>query len=127
MNRRFKFDYVIEENCEQAEVFERLKIDEMVDKVIKGFNSTIFAYGQTGSGKTFTLEGFSYDSKLKAIPSTDEKIGIIPRLISTMFSKISAAEKSIEYTIYVSFIQLYKESIYDLLSPAQRHEGLKMR
>ena len=93
MNRRFKFDYVIEENCEQAEVFERLKIDEMVDKVIKGFNSTIFAYGQTGSGKTFTLEGFSYDSKLKAIPSTDEKIGIIPRLISTMFSKISAAEK----------------------------------
>ena len=99
----------------------------MVDKVIKGFNSTIFAYGQTGSGKTFTLEGCSYDAKLKPIAPDEDKAGVIPRLITSLFHKISLADKEVEYTVYVTFLQLYKESIYDLLSPAQKYAGLKMR
>lgn len=118
---------MIEETSEQAEVFEKLKINDMIDKVICGFNSTIFAYGQTGSGKTFTLEGYSYDSKLKAVAPEEERVGVIPRLISSLFEKLAAADKSIEYTVYVSFLQLYKESIYDLLSPMQKYGGLKMR
>ena len=99
----------------------------MVDKVIKGFNSTIFAYGQTGSGKTFTLEGYSYDAKLKPVAPEEERFGVIPRLITSIFNKIASADKEIEYTVYVTFLQLYKESIYDLLSPAQKYGGLKMR
>ena len=120
-------DYVLEESCDQSEVYSRLKIDDMVDKVIKGFNSTIFAYGQTGSGKTFTLEGCSYDAKLKPIAPDEDKAGVIPRLITSLFHKISLADKEVEYTVYVTFLQLYKESIYDLLSPAQKYAGLKMR
>ena len=108
-------------------MFQWLKIDEMAEKVIKGFNSTIFAYGQTGTGKTFTLEGYSYDSKLKPITTSNEKIGIIPRLINLIFEKIQSSNKAVEYTVYTSFIQLYKENIYDLLNPGQKNVGLKMR
>jgi hypothetical protein len=29
----------------------------MIEKVLDGYNSTLFVYGQTGSGKTFTMFG----------------------------------------------------------------------
>jgi len=29
----------------------------MVEKVLQGYNSTVFAYGQTGSGKSYTMQG----------------------------------------------------------------------
>lgn len=99
----------------------------MIDKVLSGFNSTVFAYGQTGSGKTFTLEGYSYDLKLRPIITSDERVGIIPRMIKSLFNKVKSYEGSIEYTIYVNFMQLYRENIYDLLNPAYRQGGLKMR
>jgi hypothetical protein len=33
----------------------------MMQRVVSGFNATIFAYGQTGSGKTYTMEGYEYN------------------------------------------------------------------
>ena len=35
----------------------KTNVDELVNKTLEGYHSTIFAYGQTGSGKTFTMEG----------------------------------------------------------------------
>jgi Kinesin motor domain len=125
--RRFKFDNVIDESSDQTEVFEKLKIGEMIDKVLQGFNSTVFAFGLTGSGKTFTIEGYSYDARMKPLVKDDEKVGIIPRLIALLFEKIKTYSGTAEYTVYVTFVQLYKENIYDLLNPAQKHGGLKMR
>jgi len=29
----------------------------MVEKVLQGYNCTVFAYGQTGSGKSYTMQG----------------------------------------------------------------------
>jgi kinesin family protein 4/21/27 len=42
----------------------------MVQKVIRGYHSTIFAYGQTGAGKTYTMEGYQYQvtEKGKYVP-----------------------------------------------------------
>lgn len=31
------------------------KVAPLVEKAMKGFNSTVFAYGQTGSGKSHTM------------------------------------------------------------------------
>jgi kinesin family protein 4/21/27 len=127
LNRRFRFDHVFDEGTQQSEIYETLKVDQMIDKVISGFNSTIFAYGQTGSGKTFTLEGYSYDLKLRPIITSDDRIGLIPRAIRGLFSKIKSFEGSVEYTVYVNFVQIYRENIFDLLNPANRQGGLKMR
>ena len=127
VNRRFKFDNVFDEGTTQSDLYENLKVDQMIDKVISGFNSTIFAYGQTGSGKTFTLEGYNYDLKLRPIITSDERIGLIPRTIRSLFNKIKSFEGAVDYTVYINFIQIYRENIYDLLNPANRSGGLKMR
>lgn len=74
---------------------------------MKGFNGTIFAYGQTSSGKTFTMEGPSIDS--------EENKGLIPRMMDEIFDCIMRANENIEFTVKVSFLEIYNEKIHDLL------------
>lgn len=69
-----------------------------------GYNAVIFAYGQTASGKTFTLSG-------------DElQPGIIPLAMKDVFSYIRKALTR-EYLLRCSYLEIYNESIHDLLSP----------
>lgn len=89
---------------------------------MKGFNGTIFAYGQTSSGKTFTMEGPAIDS--------DENKGIIPRMMDEVFDGIMKANENIEFTVKVSFLEIYNEKIHDLLDSTfliyrQRHKNYK--
>ena len=97
--------------------------------MIEGFNATIFAYGPTGSGKTYTMEGYEYDKNLKPIIKDDENVGLIPRITKELFDLIKKTEKAnIEYTVYCSYVQIYKENVFDLLNPAQlKGPGLKLR
>ena len=44
-----------------------------------------------------------------------ESQGIIPRIVSSIFSRISQDTASIKYTVIVSIAEIYKESIRDLL------------
>ena len=110
-----------------------LKLDSLIKKVIQGLNATIFAYGPTGSGKTFTMEGYHYDKNMKPIIivntiQEDEQIGLIPRITRSLFEEIKKSAKNIEYTVYCTYVQIYKESIYDLLNPAQiKPPGLRLR
>ena len=70
---------------------------------ITGFNCTIFAYGQTGSGKSFTMFGPDIGSEKLA--------GIIPRACSQIFRHIESDESGTEYTIRVSFLEIYREQV----------------
>ena len=74
---------------------------------MNGFNATIFAYGQTSSGKTFTMEGPSIDSY--------ENKGIIPRMMDHVFESILNANENLEFTVKVSFLEIYNEKIQDLI------------
>ena len=74
---------------------------------MEGFNAVIFAYGQTASGKTFTLTG---------APSCP---GIIPLAISDLFSQIRHTPDR-EFLLRASYLELYNETILDLLSPESR-------
>lgn len=79
------------------------------------------------------MEGYDYDKNLKPVLRVfymqDElKLGLIPRLVKNLFEEIKKAPKHIEYTVYCTYIQIYKENIYDLLNPAQiKPPGLKLR
>ena len=75
--------------------------------MLKGYNGTIFAYGQTGTGKTYTMVGDFEDKKNR---------GIIPRAFDYIFETIPN-DKEHKYNIMVSFIQIYLETIQDLLEP----------
>ena len=74
--------------------------------VLKGFNGTIFAYGQTSSGKTHTMEGPDIYG---------EQRGVIPRVVENIFKFIEVAPESIEFSIRLSYVEIYMERIRDLL------------
>ncbi|KAA1474778.1 kinesin-domain-containing protein [Dentipellis sp. KUC8613] len=69
-----------------------------------GYNSVIFAYGQTASGKTFTLSG------------DEDQPGIIPRAMKDVFAYIRRTP-SREYLLRCSYLEIYNETIHDLLAP----------
>ena len=74
---------------------------------MEGFNAVIFAYGQTASGKTFTLTGS---------PSNP---GIIPLSVTDLFAQIRRTPDR-EFLLRASYLELYNETIIDLLSPSGR-------
>lgn len=104
----FTFDHVFPMDTPQAHVFDH-SIKGTVDDVLQGYNGTIFAYGQTGSGKTYTMMGADIHD--------DDTRGIIPRLTDQVFEGILHSPPTIEYTVKVSFMEIYMEKIRDLLAP----------
>ncbi|KAI9306121.1 kinesin heavy chain [Cunninghamella echinulata] len=106
----FSFDKVFGSNTAQQEIFE-YSIKSIVDDVVAGYNGTVFAYGQTGSGKTFTMMGSDIE---------DEKNkGIIPRIVEQIFQSIILAPANMEFTVKVSYMEIYMEKVRDLLNPSQ--------
>nr|POE53565.1 kinesin heavy chain [Quercus suber] len=104
----FTFDRVFPTNTAQQDVFD-YSIRGTVDDVLNGYNGTVFAYGQTGSGKTYTMMGSD-------IADNDNK-GIIPRIVEQIFQSIMHSDGSIEFTVKVSYMEIYMEQIKDLLVP----------
>lgn len=43
--------------------------------------------------------------------------GIIPRMVRTLFTHIDEAPENVEFTVKVSFAEIYKEKVKDLLKP----------
>ncbi|KAJ2718248.1 Kinesin-like protein kif15 [Coemansia sp. Benny D115] len=115
----FTFDFVGNEDCTQQDVFEAVG-KRAVEQCMKGYNGTIFAYGQTGSGKTFTMQG----ARDEFTGPDDELRGIIPRCFEYLFARIAEEEAKsggrIKYLCKASYIEIYNETIYDLLDPLMR-------
>ncbi|NXL38812.1 KIF27 protein, partial [Glaucidium brasilianum] len=106
-DRVFTFDFVFGKNSTQEEVY-TVCIKPLLVSLIEGYNATVFAYGQTGSGKTYTIGGGHIASVAE-----DEK-GIIPRAIQELFHHISE-NHNIDFHVKVSYIEVYKEELRDLL------------
>lgn len=49
--------------------------------------------------------------------------GIIPRTLAHMFDELRMQQ--LEYTVRVSYLELYNEEIFDLLSPVDDNSKLK--
>jgi len=75
-----------------------------VDAILGGFNCCLFAYGQTGTGKSHTLVGSLDDAR---------HWGILPRACHALFE-----QKDVVVT--ASFVELYNDTVRDLLVPAHR-------
>ncbi|KAI9762895.1 MAG: Kinesin heavy chain [Geoglossum simile] len=104
----FTFDRVFDMNSRQRDVF-NFSIKSTVDDILNGYNGTVFAYGQTGAGKSYTMMGSDIDN--------DDTRGIIPRIVEQIFASILASPENIEYTVRVSYMEIYMERIRDLLAP----------
>ncbi|EKJ68530.1 hypothetical protein ACHAPM_009091 [Fusarium culmorum] len=104
----FTFDRVFDMGCKQQDIFD-FSIRSTVDDILNGYNGTVFAYGQTGAGKSYTMMGTNIDD--------DEGRGVIPRIVEQIFASIMSSPGTIEYTVRVSYMEIYMERIRDLLQP----------
>ncbi|KEY65543.1 hypothetical protein S7711_08224 [Stachybotrys chartarum IBT 7711] len=104
----FTFDRVFDMSCKQQDIFD-FSIRPTVDDILNGYNGTVFAYGQTGAGKSYTMMGSSIDDEVGR--------GVIPRIVEQIFASIMTSPSTIEYTVRVSYMEIYMERIRDLLSP----------
>ena len=83
-----------------------------LQNIFEGFNATVFAYGQTGSGKTHTMGN---------VADNDLQVGIIPSAIKDIFAKQSVLEeKGATVDIQLSYMEVYMEECFDLLSTEER-------
>ncbi|KAI1488428.1 kinesin motor domain-containing protein [Biscogniauxia mediterranea] len=110
----FAFDRVFDDNTTQTEVYEATT-KNLLDSVLDGYNATVFAYGATGCGKTHTITG------------TSQMPGIIFLTMQELFEKIAerSDEKSTEVSL--SYLEIYNETIRDLLVPGGSKQGLMLR
>lgn len=103
-NYPFEFDRVFVPGTQNNEIFG--EISQLVQSALDGYNVCIFCYGQTGSGKTYTMS------------SAD---GMIPRATHMIYDTITKLkEKSWEYSMEGSFVEVYNEELNDLLTPNER-------
>ncbi|XP_006653984.1 kinesin-like protein KIN-5A [Oryza brachyantha] len=114
IDRTFAFDKVFGPSSKQKDLFEQ-SISPIVNEVLEGYNCTIFAYGQTGTGKTYTMEGGGTRKTRNGELPTDA--GVIPRAVRQIFDILEA--QCAEYSMKVTFLELYNEEITDLLAPEE--------
>ncbi|XP_049518142.1 kinesin-like protein KIF11 [Dermacentor silvarum] len=105
------FDDIFGPDGKQIDVY-RAVMEPTIAEVMMGYNCTVFAYGQTGSGKTYTMEGERSDVNL--CWADDPSAGIIPRTLQQLFKELQSQD--LKFTIKVSFLELYNEELFDLLS-----------
>ncbi|GLT43281.1 hypothetical protein SLA2020_172430 [Shorea laevis] len=112
IDRTFLFDKVFGPTSQQQQLYD-IAVSPIVNEVLEGYNCTIFAYGQTGTGKTYTMEGGAR-KKNGEFPSD---AGVIPRAVKEIFDILEA--QCAEYSMKVTFLELYNEEITDLLAPEE--------
>ncbi|KAI3749932.1 hypothetical protein L2E82_20553 [Cichorium intybus] len=116
IDRVFTFDKVFGPTAHQKDLYEQAIIP-IVNEVLEGFNCTIFAYGQTGTGKTYTMEGECKKSKSGPDGELPSHAGLIPRAVKQIFDTLE--HQNAEYSVKVTFLELYNEEITDLLAPEE--------
>ncbi|CAI5659002.1 unnamed protein product [Oreochromis niloticus] len=103
---KYHFDVFHGEQTTQQEVF-LSSVKPILPHILNGQNASVFAYGPTGAGKTHTMLGSS------------EQPGVIPRAVREVFKLVKAKDESDgwDYSIGMSYLEIYNEKVLDLLSP----------
>ncbi|KAJ2806700.1 tubulin-dependent ATPase kip3 [Coemansia helicoidea] len=99
---RFVFDRVYGHEASQRDVYEGTTRG-LLDAVMTGYNATVFAYGATGCGKTYTISGCPADP------------GVIFLTMQELFERVAAAQDEKTIEVALSYLEVYNETIRDLL------------
>ncbi|KAG9131295.1 hypothetical protein Leryth_006138 [Lithospermum erythrorhizon] len=116
--RHFTFDASFPESTTQLEVYSTTTA-ELVEAVLQGRNGSVFCYGATGAGKTHTMLG------------SVESPGVMVLAIKDLFNKIRQRSFDGNHVVHLSYLEVYNESVRDLLSPGRplvlREDKQRMR
>ncbi|KAK1804348.1 hypothetical protein P4O66_020370 [Electrophorus voltai] len=92
---------------EQEQVFDGAL--PFITSCLDGYNICILSYGQSGSGKTYTMVG------------PKDQPGLNIRSVKELL-RLCKERKNITYSVKVSMLEIYVESLYDLLSRNPQNE-----
>ncbi|KAE8203578.1 hypothetical protein A4X06_0g2015 [Tilletia controversa] len=101
---RYAFDRIFDDSCGQYTVFEGT-MKPLLEGVLNGYNASVFAYGATGCGKTHTISGTPSDP------------GVIFLTMKELYQRIADIQTECDVDIRLSYLEIYNETIRDLLSP----------
>ncbi|XP_064210041.1 centromere-associated protein E isoform X14 [Anguilla rostrata] len=113
VTKTFSFDRVFSAEESTNQLYQDIA-KPLVVSAVEGYNGTIFAYGQTSSGKTFTMMGSN------RIP------GVIPLAMEDVFQTIKNCPKK-EFLLRVSYMEIYNETVTDLLCDSWKRKPLEIR
>jgi len=143
------FDRILGVEASQQDLWD--SVSEGIESIFDGYNSTVFAYGMTGSGKTYSMMGpelmaacwgpsaaVAPVQRAQTAPSAprlsaqrDAHItrapnrGLTVRVGQMIFDRIGKIDG--ETRVYMSYLQVYQENIFDLLKPASMAKPLRTR
>ncbi|XP_074721204.1 centromere-associated protein E [Strix uralensis] len=109
----FNYDRVFHSSDNTQQLYEGVAVP-IIQSAVQGYNGTIFAYGQTASGKTYTMMG------------NEDSVGIIPKAIQHVF-KVICEIPDREFLLRVSYMEIYNETITDLLCDIRKKKPLGIR
>ncbi|KAM9704226.1 centromere-associated protein E isoform 2-T2 [Menidia menidia] len=112
-SKSFSFDRVFTAEESTNQLYQAIA-KPLVVSTVEGYNGTIFAYGQTSSGKTFTMMG------TKKIP------GVMPLAVEDVFQTIKKLPEK-EFLLRVSYMEIYNETVTDLLVDSWKRKPLEVR
>ena len=103
-NWSWRYDSVLHNASQETAYMEQ--VYPIVQSVLQGYNGTVMCYGQTGAGKTFTQIG--------SLESFQNR-GVTPRAVADIFGYIND-HPQFEATVAVSYVEIYQDTLIDLLS-----------
>ncbi|CBZ24169.1 putative kinesin [Leishmania mexicana MHOM/GT/2001/U1103] len=131
--RPFVFDRVFGETTSSDDIYVALG-QPLADSFLNGFHASMIAYGQTGSGKTFTMAALLHDTVQEVFCrlTEDSEATQSNGRSSSAFSSLRATLRTnTTFTMSLSVLEVYNESIGDLLAaltsqPPRRHTAMML-
>jgi len=131
-------------NSTTQEIYDSCVKDLVRSAVVEGYHAAVLAYGQTNAGKTFTMLGNNSSSSTKqssgknsspplspintASVSADGIVQLAVQHVFRCMHEHSFREGGVydarEYLLRVTFIEIYNESIHDLLAPSSNSSSV---
>ena len=108
--RILSFDKCFTDDATNDDVFAECAAP-LVKHCLDGYNCALMAYGQTGSGKTHTMMG-NFEKKV---------LGIVQQVVTSLHDALSGQG------ITTSFMEIYNEKVYDLLTDTDKQAGIPKR
>lgn len=110
LKEAYSFEHLFNPESNTNEVYDGIARN-IVLASMQGYHGSICTYGQTGTGKTFTMRG------------TRGNPGIIQKAVKECFDFIEYSacgedSENREFVLRVSYLEIYNETVRDLLSPS---------
>lgn len=106
---QINFPNIIPESVGNADLFDHV-LESKVDECLRGGSFTMLTYGISGSGKSHTIFG--------KIPSDPGALMLAAQHIFNKIPEVQQEGRLLQ--VDLSFVEIYNEKVYDLLSPDRR-------